>query len=167
MTATDERVARLRAAAAARSAEKTKAAEAAIRRLVKAGKTVNFRTVQQEAGVSHAFLYSKPELRQRIERLRASARPAPAPAPTEPEQAQGNLLAAVTQHLRQTRSEYAQDVRGLRDALERAHGENLALRRELAMSRGPELAGRTARDVAAPAPATELGPGRDQDVPAG
>lgn len=135
MIATDERVARLRVAAAARSAEKTKAAEAAIRRLVKARKPVNFRTVQQEAGVSHAFLYSHPALRQRIEQLRSRGRPAAAPT-DERATADGNLVGALTNQVRKLRRDHDAELRRLREALERAHGENLALRREILVLRG-------------------------------
>lgn len=135
---TDERVARLRAAAAARSEEKTRAAEAAIRRLVKAGKPVNFRTVQQEAGVSHAFLYSHPELRQRIERLRSRTGPVAPPAPDERATADGNLVGVLTDRVRQLRRDHEDELRRLRAALERAHGENLALRREVLVLRGPD-----------------------------
>lgn len=138
MTTTDDRVARLRAAAAARSAEKTKAAEAAIRRLVKAGKTVNFRTVQQEARVSHAFLYSHPELRQRIEHLRARNRPRP-PSLDDPAPSDGALVAALSAHVKQARREHEDELRRLREALERAHGENLSLRREIANLHGSNL----------------------------
>lgn len=137
MTASDDRVARLKAAASARSAEKTKAAEAAVRRLVKAGKPVNFRTVQQEAAVSHAFLYAHPELRARIERLRGAARPTRPDGVAEARKEEGNVLAAVTQQLRESRREYEAERRRLSAALERALGENLALRRELAMPRAP------------------------------
>ena len=66
----------LTAAAKARSQAKTEAAEQAIRTLVKRGVAITFRAVQREAGVSHAFLYNHPDLRGRIERLRAQARPA-------------------------------------------------------------------------------------------
>lgn len=70
-----QRIAVLAAAARAKSEAKTKAADQGIRALVKRGEPVNFQSVQREAGVSHAFLYGNPELRGRIEHLRAQARP--------------------------------------------------------------------------------------------
>ncbi len=79
----DRRVAVLTAAARAKSAAKTKAADQAIRVLIKRGEPISFQAVQREAGVSHAFLYNNPELRGRIERLRAQSRPAP-PRPALP-----------------------------------------------------------------------------------
>jgi Ribonuclease G/E len=73
------RTAVLAAAAKARSDTKAQAADQAVRRLIKRGEAVTFQAVQREAGVSHAFLYGNPDLRARIERLRAQARPQPAP----------------------------------------------------------------------------------------
>ena len=73
------RTAVLAAAAKAKSDAKAHAADQAIRRLIKRGEPVTFQAVQREAGVSHAFLYGNPDLRARIERLRAQARPQPAP----------------------------------------------------------------------------------------
>ena len=51
------RIDTLSQAARRKSETKTKAAEAAIRTLVKHGEPVTFQAVQREAGVSHAFLY--------------------------------------------------------------------------------------------------------------
>ena len=48
------RVDALRQAARRKSEAKTKAAEAAIRALVKRGEPITFQSVQREAGVSHA-----------------------------------------------------------------------------------------------------------------
>ena len=62
-------------AAKTKSENKTRDAEQAIRRLVKRGEPITFQAVQREAGVSHAFLYNHPELRQRIENLRSRPRP--------------------------------------------------------------------------------------------
>src|SRR6266568_4743392 len=67
------RVDTLRQAARRKSEAKTKAAEAAIRTLVKRGEPITFQSVHREAGVSHAFLYGNADLRARIERLRAQA----------------------------------------------------------------------------------------------
>ena len=61
----------LATAAKAKSQAKTAAAEKAIRTLVKRGEPITFQAVQREADVSHAFLYNHPDLRGRIERLRA------------------------------------------------------------------------------------------------
>jgi hypothetical protein len=132
--ARERRIAVLTAAAKAKSQTKTAAAERAIRRLVKLGQPVTFQAVQREAGVSHAFLYNHPHLRERIERLRAQARPRRVePVPPAPDD---TLVLALTSQIDQLKRQHRQQVQALQTALERAHGENLDLRRELAR-RGP------------------------------
>ena len=61
------RIDTLNQAARRKSETATKAAEAAIRTLVKRGEPVTFQAVQRTAGVSHSFLYTHPALRERIE----------------------------------------------------------------------------------------------------
>jgi hypothetical protein len=125
----DHRIAVLATAARAKSAAKTKAADQAIRALIKRGEPITFQAVQREAGVSHAFLYNHPELRDRIERLRAQARPAPALPETA--DSASTLVLALTSQINQMKKQHRQEVQELREALEQAHGENLQLRREL------------------------------------
>ncbi|MFB6614692.1 DUF6262 family protein [Streptomyces sp. NPDC056367] len=120
----------LAAAARAKSQAKTEAAEKAIRVLVKRGEPVTFQAVQREGGVSHAFLYNHPDLRGRIERLRAQARPIPAPVPAA--DTESTLVLALTGQLTRLKKQHRQEIQALREALEQAHGENLDLRRELA-----------------------------------
>jgi hypothetical protein len=124
-----KRIAVLAAAAKAKSEAKTKAADRGIRALVKRGEPVTFQAVQREAGVSHAFLYGHPDLRGRIERLRAQARPSPTPS-VAPD-SESTLVLALSAQIDQLRKRHRQDVQALRAALEQAHGENLDLRREL------------------------------------
>ena len=125
-----KRITVLTAAAKAKSEAKTRAAEQAIRALVKRGEPITFQAVQREAGVSHAFLYGHPDLRSRIEHLRARTRPTRHHPTT----------AGLRQHAgpradrpdRRTQETAPPRLQNLRDALEKAHGENLDLRRELA-----------------------------------
>ncbi|MFF3877958.1 DUF6262 family protein [Streptomyces sp. NPDC001978] len=107
-----------------------KAAEAAIRRLVKCGEQVTFQAVQREAGVSQNFLYKNAELRARIEHQRRTHRPAPSPVPAEGD-SDNNIVAALTAEVARLKKQHRQEVTELRKALEEAHGESLALRREL------------------------------------
>lgn len=101
MTARERRIATLAAAAHAKSQAKTKAAEQAIRALVKRGEPITFQAVQREARVSHAFLYGHPDLRSRIERLRAQACPVPlAPTPEETDNTITATLANQITHLK-------------------------------------------------------------------
>jgi predicted Zn-dependent protease len=119
----------LNAAAKAKSQTKTNAAEQAIRALVKRSEPVTFQAVSREAGVSHAFLYGHPELRRRIEHLRAQTRPVTTPARTD---SADTVVLALTSQINQLKRQHRQEVQALRAALEQAHGENLDLRRELA-----------------------------------
>ena len=123
------RTAVLAAAAKAKSEAKAHAADQAIRRLVKRGEPVTFQAVQREAGVSHAFLYGNPGLRDRIEHLRSQARPQQAePAANDSE---NTLILALTSQVTHLKKQHRDETGALRAALEQAHGENLQLRREL------------------------------------
>lgn len=126
----NRRITALTQAAKTKSENKTRDAEQAIRRLVKRGDPITFQAVQREAGVSHAFLYNHPELRQRIEHLRGSTR-LRAAADT-PADSDSTLVITLTRQIAELKKQHHQQVQALRDALQRAHGENLDLRRELA-----------------------------------
>jgi Ribonuclease G/E len=123
------RTAVLAAAAKAKSEAKAHAADQAIRRLVKHGEPVTFQAVQREAGVSHAFLYGHADLRARIERLRAQARPQPAPPGDG--NSDNTIIQALTSQITHLKKQHRDETQALRAALEQAHGENLQLRREL------------------------------------
>src|SRR5713226_9571871 len=60
----------LAAHAKQRSEEKRKRVDEAMDRLLREQQTINFNSAAQAAGVSKAYLYSQPELRERIEALR-------------------------------------------------------------------------------------------------
>lgn len=124
-----QRTAVLAAAARAKSEAKTKAADQGIRALVKRGEPVNFQSVQREAGVSHAFLYGNPELRGRIEHLRAQARPLATEPPDQ--DSDSAIVLTLTTQINQLKKQHRHEIQALRAALEQAHGENLDLRREL------------------------------------
>ncbi|MFE9328887.1 DUF6262 family protein [Nocardia sp. NPDC052278] len=130
LTTREDRTAALIAAAKAKSSKKIDDAEQAIRRLLKRGEPVTFQAVQREASVSHAFLYNHADLRTRIERLRANARPARTDAP--PTDSENTLIQTLSLQITELKKRHRAEVQALRDALEQAHGENLELRRELA-----------------------------------
>jgi hypothetical protein len=123
------RTAALAAAAKAKSEAKAHAADQAIRRLVRRGEPVTFQAVQREAGVSHAFLYGNPDLRARIEYLRAQARPQPVPASDA--NGDNTIIQALTSQISHLKKQHRDQTQALHAALEQAHGENLQLRREL------------------------------------
>jgi hypothetical protein len=125
----ERRITALTEAAKAKSQNKTRDAEQAIRRMVKRGDPITFQAVQREAGVSHAFLYNHPELRERIEHLRGTRSKAPI---NPPNNADSTLVITLTRQIAELKQQHRRQLQALRDALERAHGENLDLRRELA-----------------------------------
>lgn len=131
----ERRIAALTQAAKAKSENKTRDAEQAIRRLVKRGEAITFQAVQREAGVSHAFLYNHPDLRPRIEHLRGTRQKTSAKQLAD---ADATIVIALTRQITDLKKQHRQQLQALRDALERAHGENLDLRRELAR-RGIQL----------------------------
>lgn len=117
------------AASRRRSDTAQRKAAAALRRMDASGTTVSFEAVATEAGVSRSWLYTQPELRAEIERLRQ--RHSPRPDPTVP--------------LRQRASE-ASLLRRLEVANERIRdlqAENARLRAALAESLGTNRATRT------------------------
>lgn len=125
----ERRITALTEAAKAKSENKTRDAEQAIRRLVKRGEPITFQAVQREASVSHAFLYNHPELRKRIEHLRGARRKANTDQPADTDD---TLVITLTRQIDEIKKQHRRQLQTLRDALERAHGENLDLRRELA-----------------------------------
>ena len=135
------RTAVLAAAARAKSEAKTAAADQAIRILASRGEPITFQAVMREADVSHAFLYTHPELRGHIEHLRAAPNPPSHAASTSaaaaaPDPPQDTIVLALTAQITALKKQHRQEVQALRAALEQAHGENLDLRREL-NRRGP------------------------------
>lgn len=127
----------LRAAAGSRHADALARAEAGLRRLIKDGAEVNFRAVARAGSVGINFLYDEPGLRHRIEGLRAAqqgAARAPGPAP-EPDESHGNMIRALSAQLKAERSRNAEHVRDLELRLAAAHGEILALHRQLGSAR--------------------------------
>jgi hypothetical protein len=124
--------ANLRAAAAAKSAAARARAEDGLRQMRRRGDPVTFRGLAQTAGVSLDFLYRTPEIRSRVEQLRARQQgtPAvrtPAPGPDQP----GSIIRTLTAELTELKRRHREEIRTLKQALEAAHGENLELRRRL------------------------------------
>ena len=69
-------------AAAQRSRQTLQRARDALRQLEAGGRPVTFELVARAAGVSRAWLYSQPDIRQAVQQLRAAHRLAPAdPSP--------------------------------------------------------------------------------------
>jgi Family of unknown function (DUF6262) len=120
----------LRAAAQRKSHATVKRAENALRTVIKNGDLITFRGVARTSHCSIDFLYGNPELRCRIEHLRAQQPTKPSPPATDAN-ADSNVIRALTLQLAETRRCYREEVDELRAALAAAHGENLELRRKL------------------------------------
>jgi Tfp pilus assembly protein FimV len=120
------RIETLTRAAQTKSAAAQARAETGLRTLIKNQQPITFRSVAKTAGVSLDFLYRNPELRRRIDTLRAQQQPAPpATTPTTHATQTSAVVAGLTTKLRESRHEITQ----LRAQLAIAHGELAALRR--------------------------------------
>ncbi len=95
-------------------------------------KRTAFRGLAQAAGVSLDFLYRTPDIRRRVEQLRAQQQttpPAP-PDPPSPDQP-SSVIRTLTLQLADLKLRHREEVNALKQALEIAHGQNLELRRRL------------------------------------
>ena len=100
------------------------AAQNAIARLQRHGVVVTFRSVAKEAGVSRAWLYREPSIRELISRSRsASDRPA---AARSPQRASADSLRQMTDALRAEFARLKQENHDLREQLARKLGEQRA-----------------------------------------
>ena len=70
MSDRDERIARLSAASEQKKQDALVATENAIQKLQKEGKSITFKSIAREAGVSTSYLYKYPELKEKISKLR-------------------------------------------------------------------------------------------------
>ena len=122
----------LRDAAQQRHLQAIERATAALAQLSAAGKAITFASVARQANVSTDFLYRQPQLRQRIQQLRITSAPQRASAPTDEPADASAPVRALSAQLKELRRRHREEVDALKQALAAAHGENLALRRQLA-----------------------------------
>ena len=120
----------LRLAAAARHRHELTRAKAirALRELDRIGAPVTFQTVAHHAGVSRSWLYTQPDLRAEIERLRAATRHAPQPAIPAPQRASTASLLRCLEQANQRNRQLAEDNQRLRRQLAHALGDQRATR---------------------------------------
>ena len=103
----------------------------AIRELDHAGSLVTFAGVAGQAGISRSWLYSQPDIRAEIARLRdATGRSGPAPIPA-------SQRASDTSLLRRLEAAHAERTRLLEERT-RLREENARLRRQLATALGEQ-----------------------------
>ena len=111
-------------AAAGRHRRAMERAERALRELDREGAQISFRAVARRAGVSRQWLYTQPELRAQIERLR-DRRPTP-------------VTDRVPALQRATEASLRQRVETLRAENQRLRQENASLKAELAFAYGQQ-----------------------------
>ena len=130
-SAGERRVQALRAAAAARRDAAMKRAEAGLRTLIKDGAEINFRSVARAGSVGLNFLYEHPELRRRIEGLRAqqAATTRRSPKASQPTREDGKIVRTLSAQLKEERSRHRDQVQELETRLAAAHEEILRLKR--------------------------------------
>jgi hypothetical protein len=104
----------------------------ALRQLDRAGTPVTFETVARDAGVSRSWLYTQPDLRNEIQRLRDTTRRAAAP----------NIPAAQ----RSTAPSLLRRLEAANERNRQLHDENQRLRRQLAHALGDKRATRSQSD---------------------
>jgi Family of unknown function (DUF6262) len=120
--------AHLRAAAARRREQTLQQARDALRQLEADGRPVTFDLVACTAGVSRAWLYTEPAIRDAIRRLRAAQRPASSSAVPASQRAGDASLLRRLEAAHARNRELATEIRQLREQLARAHGQLRAAR---------------------------------------
>lgn len=114
------------AAARQRSQATRRRAVAALRRMDNTGLPVTVEAVAREANVSRSWLYSQPDLRAEIERLRDRRRPTTRPLVPDRQRASDASLLRRVELAAQRIRELETDNKRLRQALAEALGEHRA-----------------------------------------
>lgn len=109
----------------------------AIRELDNTGAAISFEAVARHADVSRSWLYTQPDVRAEIERLREATRRAPSQSvPASQRATDDSLLRRLLQANERNRL-LAEENKSLRRQLERALGEQRAARHNLETSADP------------------------------
>src|SRR6266545_17455 len=101
----------------------------ALRRFEASGEPVTYAKVAAAAGVSRAWLYTQPDIRAALERLRdLNSRSTAAPVPTRQRASEESLVRRL-EAAHQRNQDLSREVAELREQLAAAHGELRAARR--------------------------------------
>jgi len=126
----------LRRAASAKQDAARHRAEQGLRDVIKRGAPISFHAVAQAAGVSRAYLYRCPELRERILTLRAAQAADCTTGPRQPDTGHtatadtSAVIRTLTHQIAQERRLRRSEVSELTQALAAAHGRILDLQRQ-------------------------------------
>lgn len=125
----------LRDAARRRHDDALRKASEAIAALARSGQQVTFASVAREAGVSTDFLYRQIQIRTRIEDLRTKAGiyEYSAAAVDETVQSSSSAVRALSAKIKELQRRHRAELGALQHALAVAQGENLNLRRKIAL----------------------------------
>lgn len=125
----------LRRAASAKQDAARRRAEKGLRDVIKRGAPISFQAIAHAGGVSRAYLYRSPELRERILTLReaqtttrSTGPPQPDPLPTATADTSA-VIRTLTHQIAQERRLRRREVSQLTQALAAAHGRILDLQR--------------------------------------
>jgi Family of unknown function (DUF6262) len=114
----------IKAAAEHKRQEAISRTEAGIKQLVKEKRPVNFETVSEASGVTRAWLYKQPDLRDRIETLRAQQLPKKElpPALRASDKSKDTLIAELRKQNKELRAKLQEQSRELEIAYGQAFG---------------------------------------------
>lgn len=121
----------LRQAAARKSAAAQTRTETALREMIRRHQPITFRGLARAASVSLDFLYRHPDLRRRVEQLRAQQDQAPRQTPVATPDEPSSVVRALAAQISELKRRHRTEIDDLNRALQAAHGENLTLRRQL------------------------------------
>lgn len=125
---TADNTAHLRAAARRRREQTLQRARDALRQLESDGGRVTFDLVARTAGVSRAWLYNEPSIRDAVQQLRAAHRSSTSSAvPASQRTTEAGLLTRLEAAHTRNR-ELVTEIHQLREQLARAHGQLRAAR---------------------------------------
>jgi hypothetical protein len=133
-------LAALAAAARQRHVDVMERARQALRQFEASGEPVTYAGIARSAQVSRAWLYTQPEVRDAVDRLRdLNGRSTGAPVPTAQRSSQASLVRRLEAAHRRNQ-DLGSQVSTLREQLAAAHGELRALRRQPSTPAAVDLA---------------------------
>jgi hypothetical protein len=117
-----DRTAHLKSIHAKRKANTLEKVDAAIKRLIRVQKSINFNSVSEESGVSKASLYNHSDIRERIETLRSQQSQAPTPKQVKREMNDANKDVLI-EALKRKIKELEKDNKELREQMKKAYAQ--------------------------------------------
>lgn len=117
-----DRAAHLKNIHTQRKANTAEKVDQAIKRLIRAGESINFNSVSKESGVSKASLYNHEDIRQRIDSLRQQQSKAHTPKQLKREMSDGNKD-AIIETLKRKIKTLESENKELREQMKKAYAQ--------------------------------------------